>query len=61
MYTGACSVQDEVNSYDYKEEERCQEWSPAAINNVDRAAVRRWNRSSGCEKMPSDAKLICLR
>jgi len=59
-YTGECSALPEVNSYDFVENERCQTWSPNAINTINKANIRRWNRSSGCEKLPEDKRLICL-
>ena len=60
-YTGECSVQEPVSEYDFKIEERCQNWSPNAINNISKPNIRKWNRSSGCEKLPNDQRLICLR
>ena len=60
-YTGQCTEHEEIISYDFVDGERCQEWTPNSITTVSKANIRRWNRSSGCEKLPEDKRLICLR
>lgn len=64
MYEGECAVKPSslVSVYDFKLEERCQEWSPNAIYKPRKALLTKWNDPQGpCEpEENSFKKLICL-